>query len=75
MEVWEGRCNDTFVALEWRAEESRIVGRPKTTWRRVVEKERNRARRSWNEEKVAANQRTNWKDDIVALCTFWHRER
>ena len=35
--------NDRFTALGWTPEGRRARGRPKTTWRRTVEKERNKA--------------------------------
>ena len=34
--------NDCFAALGWTPEVGRARGRPKTTWRRTVEKERER---------------------------------
>ena len=33
------RNDDCMVAMEWQPEGKRKVGRPKTTWRRTVEKE------------------------------------
>ena len=35
--------NDCFTVLRWTREGRRARGRPKTTWRRTVEKERNKA--------------------------------
>ena len=35
--------NDCFAALGWTPEGQRRRGRPKTTWRRTVKKEQNRA--------------------------------
>ena len=40
--------NDCFTALAWTPEGRRARGRTKTTWRRTVEKERNKA--EWTEE-------------------------
>ena len=36
--------NDCFTALGWTPEGRRVRGRPKTTWRRTVEREKNKAR-------------------------------
>ena len=50
--------NDCFTALGWIPEGRRARGRPKTTWRRTAEKERNMAGwKSWNVAKVAAGNR------------------
>ena len=47
--------NDCFTALGWTPEGRRARGRPKTTWRRTVEKERDKAGwKSWNVAKAAA---------------------
>ena len=43
------RENDCFMALGWTPDGQRVRGRPKTTWRRTVERERNKAGwKSWN---------------------------
>ena len=50
--------NDCFTALGWMPEGRRTRGRPKTTWRRTVEKERDKAGwKSWNVAKAAARNR------------------
>ena len=50
--------NDCFTALGWTPEGRRTRGRPKTTWRRTVEKERDKAGwKSWNVAKAAARNR------------------
>ena len=50
-------------------------GRPKTTWRRMVEKERNSAGwKTWSAVHHAAADRAQWKRDVQALCAPWHRE-
>ena len=67
--------DDCKTALGWQPEGRRARGRPKTTWRRTVEKERNEAGwRSWNTAKVAARDRTKWNDSVAALCAFWRGE-
>ena len=65
--------NDCRVALDWRPEGRRAVGRPKNTWRRTVEKERKKAGWSgWNEVRVIAQDRAGWKSTVAALCASWH---
>ena len=50
-------------------------GRPKTTWRRTVEKERAEAGwRSWEEGKTEAANRDKWRDSVKALCATRHKE-
>ena len=41
-QVLRGDENDCFTALGWTPEGQRARGRPKTTWRRTVEKERDK---------------------------------
>ena len=56
-------------------EGQRARGRPKTTWRRTVEKERNKA--GWKSREVAkavAQDRNCWSDSMKALCAYWHNE-
>ena len=49
--------NDCFTALGWTPEGRRARGRPKTTWRRTVEKERDKAGwKSWNAAKAVARE-------------------
>ena len=43
--------NDSFTVLRWTPEGRRARGRPKTTWRRTVEKERNKA--GWKSGEVS----------------------
>ena len=51
------RNDDCMVAMEWQPEGKRKVGRPKTTWRRTVEKEfRQKRWSSWS--KSGAQRRT-----------------
>lgn len=69
------RASDCAVALGWTPEGRRKRGRPKTTWRRVVEEERNSAGwNSWNIARRAAANRTQWRSDVQALCASWRRE-
>ncbi len=50
-------------------EGKRKRGRPKTTWRRTVEKERSKAGwQSWREVRTAAQDRNRWRAYVEALC-------
>ena len=64
---------DCAIALSWQPEAKRKVGRPKTTWRRTVVKEREDAGwKSWSEARVTATDRTKWRSKIEALCASGH---
>ena len=61
--------NDCAVALGWKPEEKKNRGRPKTTWRRTVEKERDR--QGWNTWAIArlgVNNRQQWREDVLACA-------
>ena len=61
--------NDCVTALTWTPEGKRKWGRPKTTWRRTVEKERSEAGwQSWREARTAAQDGNRWKAHVEALC-------
>ena len=61
--------NDCVTALTWAPEGKRRRGRPKTTWRRTVERERTKAGwQSWCEVRTAAQYRLQWKTHVQALC-------
>ena len=65
------RNDDCMVAMEWQPKGKREVGRPKTTWRRTVEKESRQKRwTSWAE----AQDRASWREKVTALCTSWRGE-
>ena len=67
--------DDCMVAMEWQLEGKRKVGRPKTTWRRTVEKESRQERwTSWAEVRDAAQDRASWQEKVTALCASWRRE-
>ena len=69
------RTSDCAVAIGWTPEGRRNRGRPKTTWRRMVEAERNSAGWStWTAARKIAEDRTKWKNTVHALCTSWRRE-
>ena len=62
--------NHCVTALSWAPEGKRKVGRPKTTWRRTVEKERKEMGwNSWNQVKTIAKNRGRWRDCLTALWT------
>ena len=68
----ENECN---VALTWTPEGKRKRGRPKTTWRRTVEKKRGEAGwRTWEEMRSRAKNRERWKSDVRVLCATRHEE-
>jgi len=72
---WKGSSKSKLTALERRPEGRRRPGRPKTTWRRMVEDERQVAGwQSWMAVRaLAANQR-RWKENVKASCALWHEE-
>ena len=71
----QDRTSDTRTALNWRPEEKRKRGRPKTTWRRTVEREMKEGGwGSWDEVQGVAVDRQTWKASVEALCATWHTE-
>ena len=69
------RNDDCNVAMSWVPEGKRRRGRPKTTWRRTVEKERQEAGwRSWEEVQTAATNREEWRSSVKALCATRHEK-
>ena len=58
--------------LGWTPEGRRARGRPKTTCRWTVEKERNKAGwKSWEVAKAVAQDRKRWSDSVEDLCAYW----
>ena len=69
-------ANDCFTVLEWTPEGRRARGRPKTTWRRTVEKERNKAGwKSWEVAKAVAWNRECWLENVTALSAYWRNKK
>ena len=70
--------NDCFTALGWTPEAQNVRGRPKTTWRRTVEREREREKQGRVEElecsQGAARNRECWSENVSALCAYWRGE-
>ena len=65
--------NDCNTAMTWAPEGKRRRGRPKTTWRRTVEKERDEAGwTSWAEARTSAADRVKWRRSVEALCATRH---
>ena len=65
--------NDCNTAMTWAPEGKRRRGRPKTTWRRTVEKERDEAGwTSWAEARTSAADRVTWRRSVEALCATRH---
>ena len=53
----------------------RRPGRPKTTWRRMVEDKRQVAGwQSLTTVRALAANRSGWKENVKALCALWHEE-
>jgi len=57
------------TALDWNPQGYRRRGRPKRTWRRIIEDEIRNTGRSWNEVKGIAGDRNAWKLFMDALCS------
>ena len=69
------RNDDRMVAMEWQPEGKRKVGRPKTTWRRTVEKGSRQERwTSWAEDRGAAQDRASLREKVTTLCASWRGE-
>ena len=65
--------HDCVTAVTWAPEGKRKRGRPKTTWRRTVDKERQVAGwTSWNQARAAAADKVTWRLSVEALCATWH---
>ena len=69
------RNDDCMVVMGCQPERKRKVGRPKITWRRIVERKCRQERwTSWAEARTAAKDRTGWKAKVAALCALWPGE-
>ena len=65
----QGKLQIAETALNWRPEGKRKRGRPKTMWRRTVEREMKERRwGSWDEVRGVAVDRQTWKASLEALC-------
>ena len=71
----QDRNDDSNIAMSWAPEGKRRRRRPKTTWRRTVEKERKEAGwRSREETRMIAAHREQWETSVKALCATRHEE-
>ena len=65
----QDRRNDCNTAMTWTPEGKRKKGRPKTTWRGTVERERKETGwQSWEEARATTANREKWKHSVEALC-------
>ena len=64
------KSSDDVTALTWAPKGKRKRGRPKTTWRRMIEKEREEcAWKSWEKVRKDAVSREKWRYVTEALYT------
>ena len=65
-----GGQDNTSIALTWAPEGKRKRGRPRETWRRTAERERNQLGwSSWKTAEAAALDRQKWRELCLALCS------
>jgi len=63
------------TALTWTPEGQRKWGRPKTTWRKTAERQREKAGwKNWSEVQIVVADGAGWWDCVEALCATWHEE-
>ena len=58
-------------ALEWNPQGKRKRCRPNNSWRRGVISELQAIHTTWGETKRKAQDRTRWKETVIALCPPW----
>ena len=64
--------NDCRIVMNWTPMGKRSIGRPKETWRRMAEKERDVfGWTSWAEAAQNAVDRAEWRTIVHALCDTW----
>ena len=63
------RSRHPLIALTWNPQGKRRRGRPKGTWRRTVDSEREEAGKTWNELKWLAQDRVGWRKFVGDLCS------
>ena len=56
-------------ALQWNSQGDWKIGRPRETWRRLVNKELGRAGNTWYEARRIATERAEWNTLVAALCS------
>ena len=62
------------VALRWTPDGKRKRGRPKETWRRMVENEMKIIGKTWRVIEKKAKDRHLWRRLVEALCADGHEE-
>nr|XP_034311348.1 uncharacterized protein LOC117684212 [Crassostrea gigas] len=65
----EDRSNITCQALVWTPQGKRKKGRPRLTWRRVLEKEMAEKGHRWNIIHQPAKDRKKWRRTACGLCS------
>ena len=71
----QDRESDCNIAMTWTSGGRKKRGRPKTTWRRMVEQERGNIEwRSWDEAQVKAADRNEWKNPGWPYVALRHKE-
>jgi hypothetical protein len=58
-----------MIVLDWDPQCTRKRGRPRKTWKSVME-EAQRTGRTWREVKRSAADRGHWKSFVEALCSY-----
>ena len=67
----KGKQQHCKQALEWNPQGKRKRGRPKNSWRRGIISELQAINTTWGEAKRKDQDRTRWKETVVALCPQW----
>ena len=67
--------NNCFSALGWTPEGQRVRQSSKTTWRRTVERKRNKAGESWEVAKVVEWDKKCWSESVMTLYTYWYDKK
>ena len=62
------------VALGWTPVGKKKKGRPKTTWRLTVAAELKEMNLTWGEAQHEAQDRSRWRQIVVASCPTWDEE-
>ena len=75
--IWKENEKNQKVAVSWTPEGKRMRGRPRETWRRTAERERNLF--GWSSWRACAAEdvtrdRTSWRDLCLALCSTRSKE-
>ena len=68
-------CSTTRQALQWNPQGARKQGRPRETWRRCVERDRQQMGKLWSELTKVSQDRGAWKDLVCGLYPDRDEER